>query len=207
MEDKIIGLDAATLETTFKHSCFPHPQAVGVMALGTRWLAFPGNQALPVNASYLLMESEQSLAEKSIEMAKNISSGIYYLGDLGIKKLANIINNSTNAGTSSGNNNGSSNNVVTGANVNASSSSSSSSSAMQNAISNNPSGNASGDSFADDSKAVNTIDTTYAGTVIVFDTRNLKILAQFRAHLQPISAMAFDTSGTLVREKKMLTKE
>jgi hypothetical protein len=80
----------------------------GIVALGDRWLAYPGTQPLPATppaAPSAATASSTSVAtqftsDKMLEVAKDVASGLYYLGQ---KTLAEYIyhSESANSGTAS----------------------------------------------------------------------------------------------------------
>jgi WD40 repeat protein len=159
-KNQVFAFDIRTLEKLTYFNCFPNSSefmgenmtdtsVTNVVALGPRWLAFPSNQTVTNPALDFAQLSNQSLAEISMDVAKKAASGIYYLGDLGVKKMINYLNPE---------------NTPTQAQP------------TQRIIKSVP----------------------HAGTIEIRDIQSKQIIAHFRAHKDPISAIAFDPSGTLL---------
>lgn len=111
--------------------------------LGSRWLAFASNQAT-TNPALDFSQSNQSFSEIGMDLAKKTASSIYYFGDLGMKKVKNLLNPESTQVTHT---------------------------YMQ---------------------------VPHAGTVEIRDIATRQLVAHFRSHREPIAAMTFDSSGTLL---------
>lgn len=172
--------DAITLEDTFSVLTYPTPQGVqgyGPLAVGPRWLAYAGNQALfsstgRISPQHLTPSPGVSpstspangslVAHYAKESSKQIAAGIVTLGDMGYKTFTKYCPefrpdgaNSPRSGSPSWRHNS---NGLPG----------------------------------------HVHEPDYAGTVIVRDYVSKSVVAQFRAHTSPLSALCFDPSGTLL---------
>eukprot|EP01117_Protostelium_nocturnum_P009683 TRINITY_DN3459_c0_g1_i4.p1 TRINITY_DN3459_c0_g1~~TRINITY_DN3459_c0_g1_i4.p1 ORF type:complete len:637 (+),score=100.50 TRINITY_DN3459_c0_g1_i4:166-2076(+) len=160
LRDHIHGFDSLTVERVFTLDCFCGPGHVpGVLALGSRWLAYPGNIPFPNNK---VSTASDKIVEVAKDVAKDIASGLYYLGQKTYTDYMNYQNpDSTGLGIPVSN----SNNVH---------------------ISKSPT-----DGNMTDYNEI-------SGSVIVYDAVSMKNVSHFKPHSQPISAMAFDPSGSLL---------
>lgn len=111
--------------------------------------------------------TSQSISEFSMGIAKKAASGIYYLGDLGLRKMSEYIN------------------------------SASSTQQQQQAQQFSDYSNGEEDDHTPQQHLTDQ-ELKYAGTVEIRDTKTKQIISHFRAHSEPIAAMSFDKSGTLL---------
>ncbi|KAL0481165.1 hypothetical protein AKO1_012619 [Acrasis kona] len=125
---------------------------LGAVALGQRWIAYPSiNMVTNKNMDYT-QQSNQTIAEISMDVAKNIASATLYLGDIGYKQLSSVISGQQHS---------------------------------------HP---ASSSSSHNQSKT----HLKEAGTIEIRDIQTKQLICHFKAHPEPIAAMAFDPSGTLL---------
>lgn len=80
------------MQKLVQFSCFPNLYSYDVVALGPRWIAYPGNSPVPVKSYEYAYPPPSSLAEMSMGMTKKAVSGIMYTVDLGVKSVSNYIN-------------------------------------------------------------------------------------------------------------------
>ncbi|PRP76066.1 hypothetical protein PROFUN_01782 [Planoprotostelium fungivorum] len=157
LRDHIYGFDSVTMEKTINLDCFCGAGGLGgVLALGPRWLAFPGNVPI-VNGR--VSSTSDKMIEVAKDMAKDIASGLYYLGH---KTYTDYI------------------------------------AAQNGEVEQN---NTTNRAYSNENVAYSGSQQDYnetAGTVIVYDVVSQKNLAHFKAHSQPLSAMSFDPSGSLL---------
>jgi hypothetical protein len=67
------------MEKVMNLSCYPSPYPQCVVALGHRWLAYPGNQPI---ASFNKQQPSTSdkMVEVAKEVAKDVATGLIYFG-------------------------------------------------------------------------------------------------------------------------------
>lgn len=74
LKNHIYGFDSRTMEKMFYLECYPISSlSSSVLALGTRWLAYPGNQPL-------VHIKTASTSDKIVEVAKDFANGLISLG-------------------------------------------------------------------------------------------------------------------------------
>lgn len=134
--DHLYIFDAVSMKKKLTLQTYPSHSSAGIVALGPRWIAYPGNE--PIAAS-----SRPSGSDKFVEVAKDFASGIYQFGRKTFSEYMYPENKST-------------------------------------------------------TKSPEEKDSEYAGTVIVQDIASEKYIAHFKAHVQPISVLVFDPSGTML---------
>ena len=61
------------MEKKFTLQCYSNSNGLGVVALGPRWVAYPGNQPI----SYA---PPQKPSDKMLEVAKDFASGLFKFG-------------------------------------------------------------------------------------------------------------------------------
>ena len=173
LKDHIYVFDSVTMEKLVTLNTYPNIGTMGVVALGSRWIAYPGNQPIVNgrNVSSTQVSASDKLVEVAKDVAKDLASGLYYFG----KKTLQDYIYTDNTTTTTNNNN---------INYNDNTSTSTASSNSSNA--NNS------------QESTEVYNSEYAGTVIVYDIFSGKIVAHFQAQSQAISAMAFDPTGTLL---------
>jgi len=143
LKDHLYAFDSVSMEKIFTLNTFPCPSPYGVVALGSRWIAYPGNQLL--TSGFRSQSTSDKFVEVAKDVAKDIASGIYYFGR---KTLTDYFSSNENVSTSP--------------------------------------------------KNQESTDSEFAGTVIVMDVVSQKVITHFQAHSQPITALAFDPSGTML---------
>lgn len=74
--------------------CFPNLPGSEALALGTRWIAYPGNSSLPQNIDQ--SKETSTLGEISVNVAKKTMSGLYSLGEFGVKAVTSYMSNEGN---------------------------------------------------------------------------------------------------------------
>ncbi|KAL3693422.1 hypothetical protein R1sor_007073 [Riccia sorocarpa] len=189
---QIYCFDAASLQNTFSVLTYPTPLAgpgatnlgFGALAVGPRWLAYAANQPIApitgrVSPQHLTPSPGVSpstsphnaslVAHYAKESSKHIAAGIVTLGDMGYKTLSRYYSELMPDGPNS---------PQTGS----------------------PSWKPASNGLGHNGWSASTPHEPpeYAGMVIVRDFVSKTILTQFRAHTSPLSALAFDPSGTLL---------
>ncbi|XP_057859240.1 autophagy-related protein 18h isoform X2 [Cryptomeria japonica] len=179
--------DAITLEDTFSVLTYPIPQGVqvagsinigyGPLAVGPRWLAYAGNQALfsstgRISPQHLTPSPGASpstspangslVAHYAKESSKQIAAGIVTLGDMGYKTFTKYCSEFLPDGA------------------------------------NSPRPGSPSWRHSTNGLPGHAHEPDYAGMVIVRDYVSKSVVAQFRAHTSPLSALCFDPSGTLL---------
>jgi hypothetical protein len=162
-DTNISWFNPLTMQRIVCYNCYPIPQPdeneingtdtrsmpqLGVIALGTRWIAYPSISIVTNKNFDYTQQSNQTYTEISMDVAKKLASTTMYLGDLGYKAVSSYINPD---------------------NV--------------------------------DTRPTAPISKNYgkdAGTVELRDIKTKRLIAHFRAHAEPIAAMTFDPSGTLL---------
>ncbi|WJX19465.1 hypothetical protein P8452_09154 [Trifolium repens] len=182
---QIYCFDALTLENKFSVLTYPVPQlggqgmvgvniGYGPMAVGPRWLAYASNNPLLSNTSRL---SPQSLTPPAGSPSTSPSSGslVARYAMESSKHLASGLINLSDMGYKT------------------------LSKYYQDLL---PDGSSSpvspNSSWKVGRFASNSTETDMAGVVVVKDFVSRAVVAQFRAHTSPISALCFDPSGTLL---------
>ncbi|RDY06603.1 Autophagy-related protein 18h, partial [Mucuna pruriens] len=182
---QIYCFDALTLENKFSVLTYPVPQlggqgmigvniGYGPMAVGPRWLAYASNSPLLSNAGRL---SPQSLTPPSVSPSTSPSSGslVARYAMESSKHLAAGLINLSDIGYKT------------------------LSKYYQDLIPDGSSSPVSSNSSWKVSRFTsNSTETDTAGMVVVRDFVSRAVVAQFRAHTSPISALCFDPSGTLL---------
>ncbi|MED6121894.1 hypothetical protein PIB30_034426 [Stylosanthes scabra] len=182
---QIYCLDALTLENKFSVLTYPVPQlgsqgmigvniGYGPMAVGPRWLAYATNHPLVPNAGHL---SPQSLTPPSVSPSTSPSSGnlVARYAMEASKHLASGFINISDIGYKT------------------------LSKYYEDLIPDGSNSPVSPNSSWKSSRFTsNSTETDTAGVVVVKDFVSTDVVAQFRAHTSPISALCFDPSGTLL---------
>ncbi|KAK7277884.1 hypothetical protein RJT34_22903 [Clitoria ternatea] len=182
---QIYCFDALTLENKFSVLTYPVPQlggqgmigvniGYGPMAVGPRWLAYASNSPLLSNTGRL---SPQSLTPPAVSPSTSPSSGslVARYAMESSKHLATGLINLTDIGYKT------------------------LSKYYQDHIPDGSSSPVSSNSNWKVSRfASNSTEADIAGMVVVKDFVSRAVVAQFRAHTSPISALCFDPSGTLL---------
>ncbi|OIW07130.1 hypothetical protein TanjilG_10103 [Lupinus angustifolius] len=182
---QIYCFDALTLENKFSILTYPMPElgghgvagvniGYGPMSLGPRWIAYASNSPLLSNTSRL---SPQSLTPPSVSPSTSPSSGnlVARYAMESSKHLASGLINLSDMGYRT------------------------LSKYYQDLIPDGPSSPVSSNSSWKVSRGMsNSNETDMAGVVVVKDFVSKTVVAQFRAHTSPISALCFDPSGTLL---------
>ncbi|XP_057423501.1 autophagy-related protein 18h isoform X2 [Lotus japonicus] len=182
---QIYCFDALTLENKFSVLTYPVPQLVGQgmvgvnigygpMAVGSRWLAYASNNPLLSNTGRL---SPQSLTPSAVSPSTSPSSGnlVARYAMESSKHLAAGLINLGDMGYKT------------------------LSKYYQDLIPDGSSSPVSSNSSWKVSRfASNSTETDIAGVVVVKDFVSRAVVAQFKAHTSPISALCFDPSGTLL---------
>jgi hypothetical protein len=75
------------MEKVFNHPTFPSPSPYGVLALGSRWVAYPGNEL--ISSGSRSHSASDKLVEVAKDVVKDIASGLYLLG---VKTFSTINN-------------------------------------------------------------------------------------------------------------------
>jgi hypothetical protein len=79
LKDHLYAFNAVTMEKIISLSCYgSNMSGAAIVALGPRWLAYPGNQ--PISSSSSSSSRPQSTSAQLVEVAKDVASGLYYLG-------------------------------------------------------------------------------------------------------------------------------
>ncbi|KAL1341590.1 hypothetical protein HN51_028114 [Arachis hypogaea] len=182
---QIYCLDALTLENKFSVLTYPVPQlggqgmvgvniGYGPMAVGPRWLAYATNHPLVPNAGRL---SPQSLTPPSVSPSTSPISGnlvAQYAMEASKHLAAGLINLSDRGYKTL-------------------------SKYYEDLIPDGSNSPVSPNSSWKSSRFTsNSTETDIAGLVVVKDFVSADVVAQFRAHTSPISALCFDPSGTLL---------
>ncbi|KAE9611951.1 putative transcription factor WD40-like family [Lupinus albus] len=182
---QIYCFDALTLENKFSVLTYPVPQlgghgqvginiGYGPMSVGPRWLAYASNNPLLSNTGRL---SPQSLTPPSVSPSTSPSSGnlVARYAMESSKHLAAGLINLSDMGYQK------------------------LSKYYQDLIPDGSSSPVSSNSSWKVNRVTsNSTETDMAGVVVVKDFISKAVLAQFRAHTSPISALCFDPSGTLL---------
>ncbi|KAL9655029.1 hypothetical protein ABK040_008812 [Willaertia magna] len=183
---KLYFYDPCTFDVISQQLCFPSPIIEskkstyssstplygGVMASRKRWIAFASNNEITNSKLDFTTKINSSITEISWDVAKKAATGIYYLGDLGFKHVSKYISEMNN---------------------------------NKSSYDNESDGVYSSDPEEENVNSENVevpIElkgySKTAGIVEIRDIRTNKILLHFKAHNEPIVAMAFDKTGTLL---------
>ncbi|KAG0623769.1 hypothetical protein M758_3G200500 [Ceratodon purpureus] len=191
LSTQIYCFDAGTLQNMYSVLTYPSPVSppgsghygYGAMAVGPRWLAYAGNQPLVattgrVSPQHLTPSPGASpstspangslVAHYAMESTKHIVAGVVTLSDIGYNKFKKYYSDLNPDG-------GNASPIGVG--------------------SPNWKNGTNGHSPWQGSPAP---EPEFAGTVIIRDIVSKNVVAQFRAHSSPLSALAFDPSGTLL---------
>lgn len=66
------------------------------MALGSIWLAYPGNSPTPQNSEQM-SQYQPSYSEISVDIAKKTFTGLKWVGDLGVKAVNSLMGSKDNS--------------------------------------------------------------------------------------------------------------
>lgn len=96
---------ALEFELVFQTPCYAQPDNYAVMALGPRWLAFPGCESKPPTPSHVSASPSLSphvagqpvaSSDSLVNMAQGFASGIYTLGGIGRQRLTAMFQGDAN---------------------------------------------------------------------------------------------------------------
>ena len=154
----------------------------GIMAIRKRFVAFASNSEVLNPKLDFTTKINSTLTEKSWDVAKKAATGIYMLGDLGLKKVSKYWAEMNEEKKKKKNYY--------------------SDESSQSDVSEDEDGEVENFSFsslwnADLPAELASFEKT-VGTIEIRDLRTNKVLLHFRAHNEPIAAMAFDRTGTLL---------
>eukprot|EP01118_Nematostelium_gracile_P016781 TRINITY_DN7034_c0_g1_i1.p1 TRINITY_DN7034_c0_g1~~TRINITY_DN7034_c0_g1_i1.p1 ORF type:complete len:426 (+),score=73.63 TRINITY_DN7034_c0_g1_i1:87-1280(+) len=74
LKDHLFAFNSVTMQREMAISTHPCPFNIGVVALGSRWLAYPAN--IPAPSS----KNQHSTSDKIVEAAKDMATNLYYFG-------------------------------------------------------------------------------------------------------------------------------
>eukprot|EP00026_Physarum_polycephalum_P001335 Phypoly_transcript_01336.p1 GENE.Phypoly_transcript_01336~~Phypoly_transcript_01336.p1 ORF type:complete len:1082 (+),score=210.12 Phypoly_transcript_01336:99-3344(+) len=102
LRDSIYGFDLVTMERVLNVPCYPSPLNNAVLALGPRWLAYAANQTItpPIPSAISPHNTHagpgatnyvEVAKDVATDLAKEVASGLFYLGDMGRKTVTNYL--------------------------------------------------------------------------------------------------------------------
>jgi hypothetical protein len=82
LKDHIYVFDSVTMEKLVTLNTYPNvSNSMGVVALGSRWIAYPGNQVISGrNITNNQISASDKIVEVAKDVAKDLASGLYYFG-------------------------------------------------------------------------------------------------------------------------------
>eukprot|EP01133_Synstelium_polycarpum_P003810 gene3810-4392_t len=101
LKERIVGFDPVTMTKMLSLPTFPSLSQTGVIALGSRWLAYTDSQAVHSSppSSYLQQlksfPNNQTFGDTAVDvatdLAKEVAQKLYYFGDIGRKKVSSYL--------------------------------------------------------------------------------------------------------------------
>eukprot|EP01116_Phalansterium_solitarium_P011270 TRINITY_DN268_c0_g1_i5.p1 TRINITY_DN268_c0_g1~~TRINITY_DN268_c0_g1_i5.p1 ORF type:complete len:332 (+),score=35.27 TRINITY_DN268_c0_g1_i5:143-1138(+) len=82
LHDRLFAFNSLTMEKVVALNSYAGPAGTGVLAVGPRWLAYPGNQPMSLSARPQL--TADVVMGVATGVAKDIASGLYYYGSKAI---------------------------------------------------------------------------------------------------------------------------
>ncbi|KYQ90722.1 hypothetical protein DLAC_09359 [Tieghemostelium lacteum] len=188
LKERIVGFNPLTMSKEISLPCYPSLNTFGVVALGSRWIAFvdyetshQGAYTVPSSSSgyppnqqmkYQNQTSYDAAVDVATDLAKETLQKLYYFGDMSRKKVSSYLySNGTEGGQGGG----------------------SGSLDSHDHLSISPSNNSALSSF------VQMQTPEVGGVIVVYDFIKQKPVTVIKPpHSQPISYLSFDQSGTLL---------
>ncbi|EGG18863.1 hypothetical protein DFA_02602 [Cavenderia fasciculata] len=107
LKERIVGFDPVTMTKLISLPCYPSVSASGVVALGPRWIAYTDSQpmlnspqsyfsqikgaASSISNGGMQNQSFDNAVDVATDIAKDMAQKLYYISDIGRKKVTNLL--------------------------------------------------------------------------------------------------------------------